>query len=241
MEEMRGWSAYLIVVVWCCAAAARGDIFYSFDPTATSGQNVNVNITPGGTVTLPVYLSFTGADAGLLSTEKGLFSADVHLLRIGAVPSQPTMIGNAAAVQGSALFNEPLGPLVTFNSSGDVDLLQTVNASNSTGVSGDPFGTGSRRVGLGSFTFTGGNLAGQMTVFEALDTPGFNDTVTFASSTVLDSRIGTASVTFNVVTAAAVPVPSAMWGGLALAALLAARRGWGAWGSGAQSCISAQQ
>jgi hypothetical protein len=221
---MRAILGCVILALCWMAASVRADIFYTFDPLSSAGQNLTINATAGSTVAVPVYLSFTGGDASLLTGEKGLFSADVHLLRFGTLPSQPAMIANALAVQGNTQFDEPLGALIAFNSPGDVDLLQTVKVSDTAGVTGDPFGSGSRKINLGVFTFTAGNLAGQMTQFEAIDTPGFSDTVTFASSTVLDSRIGGAFLTINTVPATAVPLPGAVWGGLGLCGLLAAAR-----------------
>ena len=208
---------------------ARADIFYSFDPASGSGQNLSMNLDAGASTNLSIFLVFTGTDATNLTTEKGLFSADIDMLRIGALPSQPVGIANAAAVQGNTLFDDPAGPLITFTSSGDVDLLQTVSPLDVLGVAGTPFGSGSQSIKLGNFTFTAGAIVGQSTTFQAQDTPVFNDTITFTNSLILDNRIGTAKVTFNTTSGGpgggAVPLPAAFWSGLLLMAGIAASFG----------------
>lgn len=189
----------MLLACWCGAftQCALAGIHYSFDPVGISGQNLSVDIMQGGTASLPVYLVFTGPDATALLTEHGLFSSDVQLKRIGLPPSQPVGIANAQAVTSNAAFDEPVGALVTFVSSGDVDLFQSIKFSDTAGVQGNALGASGRAVLLGSFLFTSGTILGEKTIFQAQDFAGQSDTVTFTNNNVLDGLIGTAQVTFT--------------------------------------------
>jgi hypothetical protein len=182
------------------APAARADIYYAFDPSKPAGSIYAVSLAPGASVTLPVYLAFTGPDVTLLLDESGLFGADVHLLRAAPAPASPVGIPVPAAVTGNPQFDDPAGPLVTYATTGDVDLLQSVQALSANGVTGNliPSGGGSRQILLGQFTFTAGSILGQVTTFHALDTPGFDDTVTLKNDIILDPRIGQATALFTV-------------------------------------------
>ena len=226
-------SRMLLVLAVAAASSTSADIFYSFDPAGSSGQNFSVNIDVNTSSSLSIYLVFTGTDATTLTSEKGLFSADIEMRRIGTVPSQPVGIASAASVHGNTLFDDPAGPLITYANSGDADLLQTINPLDAVGVPGTPIAASMLSIKLGDFTFTAGGVAGEATTFQAQDTPVFNDTITFTNNLILDSLIGSAKVTFITSAGtngggpggggASVPLPVALYGGTSLLALLLIR------------------
>jgi hypothetical protein len=221
MNSFNKVSVLLSALLIGSAATARADVFYSFDPLNPSGTNYSVSVAPGDTVSVPVYLVFTGSDAWHIQWQNGLFSADVELVRTSIGPSQPAGIANPNDVTGNAAFDDPFGPVITWSSPDDVDLYQHEAIEDLNGVSADLVAADTRQILLGTFTFTAGGAGGQSTTFQAQDysDPIYVDTITFKNSFALDSLIGDAELTLTTPGIAAVPLPNSA---LAAAAILAA-------------------
>jgi hypothetical protein len=223
----RKWFA--IMTLFCsvgfATVAANADSI-SFGLGSNPTQTLNVTAAAGSQVSVPVYLVFTGSYLTALQSEGGLFSSDVDFVRTASSgPGTAFGINSAADVTpNTADFNDPLGPIVTYTSSGDVDLYQDIDPTSTSGVfypSGQIF--------LGEFTFTAGNAAGEQTTFTAQLFPGFADTVAF-DSTVLDGSIQQA--TLNLIatpSVAAVPLPSTALMGSAFAIVGIGVQGFSIW------------
>lgn len=176
------------------ASPSRGGITYATDAA-------QYTVAPGATVTVHVYLEFTDADATDLVLENGLFGAGTTLTVTQSVPNNnpPVVIAASDIAHNSALFDDPLGAIKNFGL-GFASLLVTVDPYAS---DGDLGATGSlvgpvRRLELGTITFTAGANPGENTTIVVGDfDPGTDDTVTWNSFQILDSRIGFATMTIQ--------------------------------------------
>lgn len=187
-------SAILLLASQCCAS-----VIYSLD-------QANYDLQPGGTVAIPVYLTFTGTDAAELTAGGGLSSAAVKLMRTGAVPTSPTC---PTAVSANAVdFTDTLlGPQYIAPTATQVGVWEFVDLNSLSGVAGKDMGDGSRRIQLGTFLFRAGSVLNEVTTFQAVDyDPNLDNTVTFTVPTkAFDASIEPVVVSFTVV-----PEPTAI-------------------------------
>ena len=82
------------------------------------------------------------------------------------------------------------------------------------------------RILLGTFTFTGGTIGGEVTNLRATDFSGFAETISGVNGTTLDGTIGDgfATITVNSTASATVPEPSGLLFGLFAVTGLVVRR-----------------
>lgn len=202
-ELIRPLLSALVLAVLC--QPARGAMFYSFNSTLPAGQVLQLSVGAGSKTTLPVYLIFTGTDAAQVNGAaggKGLFSADVELVRQGTIPPNPAdpvgILSSADVVPGS-LFDGFTN--VSRISAADVDVFQSVAPTATLGAPGSPAGSDVQTMLLGQATVTASAVIGAIATFRAQDLPGFDDTVTFSDTqgVVLDSMIAPADVRFTIV------------------------------------------
>jgi hypothetical protein len=194
-----------VAALLALATTSSADIFYTFsnsDPAA--GRDLQVNLETGQSTTLPIYLAFTGPSAASLTSELGLRTIDVQLLRTTSPSSPVGIVSPYSDVAPLAPFDVPGGSIISYASSGDVDVFLDgqFDASSSGGVLGSLGPGGSIIIPLTNLTFTAG-ATGEITIFTARDffepsLPASDDTITFKSLLALDSAIVSADVTFAV-------------------------------------------
>ncbi len=205
-------SAMTAVMAFACVLApsfARAGSTYqvAFDQST-------YQVDPGGSVVVSAYLQeqVTGGSTSVLATD-GLIGAGMRLsFDVAPLPSDPARIvslGDVTLNDGPGGFSGGSQSLV-LNPGSFVDLTETVDVS-SPAVTATDLGNGLFQILIGSFRFTAGSIAGQVTTIQAGDIPGtFQDWIT-GTGDVLDPLLtaGTARIE---VRGAAVPEPSGLIG-----------------------------
>jgi hypothetical protein len=211
----------MAVILGTASAAAWASVMQF----GTDGLVSNFDAAPGGTVVVPVYLYETFdpvSETAVLEEEGGLFSAGLKISRVSAGPSQPAGALSPAHIAPNAAFNETeptVSPLKAVDLTGGVfnsaSLVESRDLWESTGVVAEAPTGATRRVFLGAFTFTAGNVLGEVTDLRIQDNdPLLDDTVTWAlPGLALDADIQAFDFTIT-----AVPEPATM--GLLAAGLL---------------------
>ncbi|MCG8653271.1 MAG: hypothetical protein MI861_25760 [Pirellulales bacterium] len=180
----------IVVLLFAWPSVAEGGLIYGF------GQS-NYLVGPGGQVDVDVFLQQTGTDTIL--TDEGLLSAGVRVFfDEPPLPGDPAEVVSVADITPNPLFDESLLEILDVTGGESAGLIDAVDFF-SPPVTGD-------RILLGTFRFTAGNTAGEMTHLRATEfSPLFAETISGISNTTLDSQIldGTATITV-----AAVPEPA---------------------------------
>ena len=190
---------YRIFVLLCLTGflsrPATADIIYAFDQS-------NYEVAPNGTVDVSVFLRQIAPSAGdpVDLGGDGIVSGGVRVFFNDTPPSDRAEVLALTDISPNPLFDEAfLGA--------DFDLDPGVSAGFVDSVD-DVFSplTGSSIL-LGTFRFTAGSIAGEVTNLLATDFSGFDETVGGdLAFTSLDNFIGQGTATITV--AAAVPEPS---------------------------------
>jgi len=216
---MRSAVVVLVLIVGCLCAWVPAGSIYSFDQASYS-------VPAGSTVSIPVYLELSGAELGTAQTDGGMFQIGVRLTEdVGlTTASQPAFVASVADIQPNNLEFEPLFAFPSYTSSSDVALsVQSDGPTGPVTTSGQPTG----RMLIGNFTFTAGNVAGETTVFDALDPDAMtNDTLTWNFSVLDPQMVASVQITTTApLSPVGVPIPSAAWAGMVLLGGLALVRG----------------
>ncbi len=203
----------LIVVgagVSSASVAEAGSVYqFAFD-------QLTYEVDPGTQVLVNVFLQeqVSAGTSSVLATD-GLIGAGVRVsFDLSPLPSDPAKVLGVSGVlpnDGSGGFTGGLYHLGVASGS-YAELSETVGLS-SPPIMGTDLGGGLFEILIGTFRFTAGSIAGQTTLIQAGDIPGFSEIVTNTGE-VLDALIapGTASIH---VRGEAVPEPSS-WIVLAL-------------------------
>jgi hypothetical protein len=207
--------------VVCCTLASvnsapAATIAYVFDQS-------NYVVAPGGTVNVDVHLrEIIGVGERSVLATDGLIGAGVRVFFDDPIPGSPAGVLSLTDISGNAQF-DLLPPLTDLGPPAlSAGLLQFVDiVSPPVLASGGPT---TFEILLGTFTFTAGATAGEVTAIRAVDFGLSDDTVTGALVT-LDALIATGNTTITVQGAsAAVPEPnSVVLVGAGVFALLAQR------------------
>jgi hypothetical protein len=171
-------------------------------------------VDPGGKVVVSVFLQeqVTGGSTSVLATD-GLIGAGMRLsFDVAPLPSDPAKIlslGDVTLNDGPGAFSGGVQSLM-LNPGSYVDLTETVDVNNPA-VTATDLGGGLFQILIGSFGFTAGSIAGQVTTIQAGDIPGsFQDWITGAGDE-LDPLISAETARIEV-RGAAVPEPSGLIG-----------------------------
>jgi len=189
MRQVRFAGMLLVAAALGLAAApGRAAIRFTFD-------HDQYLVEPGGQVSVPVYLEFTGQEMTDLEAVAGLSSAAVRLHRVDPGPGSPAFPISVAP--NTLDFDDPiLVPLIAGPTPQEVGLWEFADLTRASGVLGTVAEAGARRIALGDFVFQGGTVLLETTRFQAADyDPALDDTVTFTlPTTALDSLIVPATV-----------------------------------------------
>lgn len=185
--------ALSLCVLFLSTATTQAGLIYAFDQT-------NYEVAVNETVHVQVFLQQTGpiiGDPADLSVD-GLVSGSVQIFFNDSPPTDPASVIAESDILPNPAFDESFfGP--------DIELISGVSAAFVDGVD-DPFSpvTGTNIL-LGTFTFTGGSVIGEVTSLRTADWSGLDDTIA-GNAQALDAFIGNATSTIT--TIAAVPEPS---------------------------------
>lgn len=190
---MKKYCCIIACLLSVFASRAHGDLIYAFDQS-------NYQVAVNGTIDVQVFLQQFGSIAGDpadLSTD-GLTSGSVQLFFNDTPPSDPAeVLMTSDILPNPALDDTLLGA--------EFDLNPGVSAAFVDGVDFTPLlGT---NILLGTFTFTAGSVAGEVTNLRTSDWRAFDDTVA-GNFAALDGVIGNTTATITTFSSAAVPEPS---------------------------------
>lgn len=185
------------------ARSVQADYRYVFDQT-------NYTVNPGGTVAVNVCLQETGTTVLKEGMGAGLAGAGVKVVFDDPpLPSSPAkVLSTSAIITNTSAFPEVWGRSVSadmyarllLGAGFDPDTSDPINVY---GVETPP-GSGTYRASLGTFMFTAGAVAGEVTNIRATDYGSTSDTIT-GDLVVLDNLI--APVTATITT---IPEPSGL-------------------------------
>ena len=187
-----------IVILIACSLvnqSVHAGFMYSFGQT-------NFDVVAGGTVDVPVYLLQVDAMGDPVNlTIDGIFSGGVRVFFNVTPPSDPAAVLSLADIVPNPMFDTDLPPdfdLVVGESAGFVDSIDFFSPA----LMGN-------NILLGTFTFTAGNVIGEVTNLRAEDfSSAPNETIANDPFfTPLDNLIGTGGAT---ITVTAVPEPSSL-------------------------------
>jgi hypothetical protein len=153
-----------------------------------------------------VYLRETSQsfiDPSLLS--EGLFSAGVFLAFADPFSGQVSRVLGPSDIRPNPAFNDPFSPVTRIDPNLGAGMLANVSLTSTQGVRPVAIDFLTSEVFLGTFRFTG--LAGGTASIQATHFSTGDDTLTFRTGTVLDSRISSATATLTV---APVPEPAGL-------------------------------
>ena len=204
----------LLLITVLNPSTAQSALIYEFD-------QANYTIAPGGTVNVDVFLTQTAATT--LLADEGLRFAGVRVF----FDTAPLPMDRAEVVAATDITPNP-----AFNDTDPFFTGQEVVAGQSAGfLDGVALGTApvtatGNRILLGTFTFTGGTIGGEVTNLRATDFSGFAETISGVNGTTLDGTIGDgfATITVNSTASATVPEPSGLLFGLFAVTGLVVRR-----------------
>jgi hypothetical protein len=195
----RLWVATMAVCVTGTMAGGVNAATYEF----VTGQS-NYQLPVGSSTQIEVFLRETlagGESTSFLADEGGLFSAVTKAQHFGSVPSSPALL--TASARNTTNFGDQDDSAVTAGGAqATLGGTRSLGASNGTGFILDSATV--RRVSVGTLTVKAGDVPLELTTFQLGDRTGsFEDTITWAHSTLLDPQIS--ATTFNVT---AVPEPA---------------------------------
>lgn len=196
----------IALVVVASPMSAFADVIYVFDQT-------NYDVAAGATVDVQVFLQQDGTVDTIL-TDEGLESGSVRVHFAGiAGTTQPAQVLSETDILPNPSFDDPLIGL---------DLESGVSAGLAAGVDFSSAYLFGDTILLGTFTFTAGNVLGEVTQLSAKDFDlDLADTIA-GNGTALDGFIGNG---FATITVTAVPEPNSLaWLCLGSATLTTARR-----------------
>jgi hypothetical protein len=204
------WMPVLLAALASGQASAGPQYQYVFN-------QANYTVAPGGSVAVTVSIQETfnpQTDTSLLAPgTDGLVGAGVLVQVAAPLPSSPAQVTNPGAIQGNSAFNLFQLPQLPApgvpNSAGLLELAS--NPVFGTITSQSPTSE-TVLLPLGTFTFTAGNVSGEVDNLVAMDTtisgtPSANNVTN--SGVVLDSLLQSGTATITVI-GAAVPEPSGM-------------------------------
>jgi len=183
---------YLIVACVVFPSTSNAGVIYAF------GQS-NYNVAAGGSIDIDVYLQQTMGETIL--TNHGLFGASVNLFfNEPPVPSDPAEVLSDLDINPNLAFDDLVltqvfrDPGVSAGLVGVLDLLSPAIKGSS--------------IHLGTFSFTAGLVAGEVTKLRATDLSIFLDETIAGDGTILDGLIVDGFSQITVTSAAAVPEPA---------------------------------
>lgn len=179
------------------------------------GQDAYV-VAPGATMAVPVYFQETvgSQDTSVLAPGgAGLITAAVQVVGDPLLPTQPAQVRSLSDIIPNPAFDVP-APSLSLNAA-----KLSLGALEGSTVVGEEYTNGVYRLLLGTFTFTAGDVPGEVTTIRATSfDPTFTNIVDGNMHALDGTPVGETRATIRVV-----PEPSTIV--LATAALLA----WAAW------------